>query len=686
MSTLSDQRKALDRQFKLFNQLLDLPTDDKRSLLLKRISESDPELSRQLGEMLATQSDGLECWSDTGAHHRTASASNALAPGERIGDYKILQLIGEGGMGQVYMAEQQTKVRRRVALKLMHPDRNKKSVAARFEAERQTLYRLDHSGIARILDSGQTANGQNFFVMELINGSSLVDYCDREKLSPNDRLRLFEDVCRAIHHAHQKGIIHRDIKPSNILVTMKDGIPAVKVIDFGIAKGIDAPLGEQTLVTRFGELIGTPNYMSPEQLEHGGTDLDIRSDIYSLGVLLYELLTGSLPHQLNCDQGLLSHLEQLRDSEPIRPSQKLTLSYEADQQTVEEIAQKRRTSSVGLRRYLKGDLDWIILKAMAKSRTERYESASALANDIQRFLNHEAVEAVAPSLAYRTRKVFQKHQAICVLAVASFVSLILLSTISTYWAISSARAKAKLESQSKQLRLEIQRSKQLEVRAIEAEQQANQLARQRQNEAVVARAMSKYFMDSTVGTTPAITPAIVMSEFQSSKFGGTNTGHVIEVGNPVVVSIASDEVPIDFREKLAMSFPGEGESVVLPEGIKATINEAFQNQAILEMDMVGMDDLPGLNEERLRMLRFIRTEQEKEFGEQDTLVGETMIQMARVYLDLDQPLKGQLIVHEAMDIVRDPDTLALCKQLLEEFKQSEPENAEGVQVPSKNPQ
>ena len=410
MDSKNIRQTELESQFQHFEKLIELDAPAQQQMLVA-IGEENPqirnELERMLSFHLAPASDFLEPTNDS------QGSADVLPQGQIIGNYKILQLIDEGGMGQVYMAEQQQGVRRRVALKLIHNQRNSKNFVVRFEAERQALTRLDHPNIARIIDSGQTDTGRSYIVMELVEGDSVIEFCDREKLELKERLKLMESVCRAIHHAHQKGIIHRDIKPSNLLVMLQDGEPTSKVIDFGIAKAFDEPLVAKTLFTKFGEIIGTPDYMSPEQLENGGVDLDIRSDIYSLGVVLHELLTGNLPFERQPNQGLLERLDVLRNSEAVRPSSKVTQAISTNVEKVEEIAAKRRMTSGTLQKYLAGDLDWVILKALAKTRGQRYESAAALASDIRRFLNNEPVEAVAPSWGYKAKKTFQKHRVAC---------------------------------------------------------------------------------------------------------------------------------------------------------------------------------------------------------------------------------------------------------------------------------
>jgi serine/threonine protein kinase len=374
----------------------------------------------------------------------------AEGPGTVVDRYKLLQRIGEGGMGVVYMAEQTVPVHRRVALKIIKPGMDTKQVIARFEAERQALAMMDHNNIARVLDAGTTASRRPYFVMELVRGIPITEYCDKHKLPTNERLKLFTQVCDAVQHAHQKGIIHRDIKPSNVMVTSHDGQPVPKVIDFGIAKATNQRLTEITMFTDFGQIIGTLEYMSPEQAELGGLDVDTRTDVYALGVLLYELLTSSTPirRERLRNIALDKALRTIRDEEPVKPSSRLSDSGKE----LTEICAHRQIEPKRLCLLVRGDLDWIVMKALDKDRTRRYETANGFAADVHRYLEDEPVLATPPSTLYRLRKFARKHRAAVLTSASLSIVLLVALTVSVFlvaWALKSQTVAAE-ERQARQ--------------------------------------------------------------------------------------------------------------------------------------------------------------------------------------------------------------------------------------------
>ena len=391
--------------------------------------------------------DGLEL---LGAAHQRAPPAPSETSGTRIGPYKLLQRLGEGGMGAVWMAEQSGPVRRKVALKVIKPGMDSANVLARFEAERQALALMDHANIAKVFDAGATEAGRPYFVMELVKGIPFTKYCDEQRLSIRERLELFIPVCQPIQHAHQKGIIHRDLKPSNVLVAQYDGKPVPKVIDFGVAKAVGQQLTERTLFTEFGAVIGTLEYMSPEQAEFNQLDIDTRSDIYSLGVLLYQLLTGTTPlSRESVQKGALDELLRcIREQEPPRPSTRLSQSKD----TLPGISAQRQLDPAQLTRLVRGDLDWIVMKALEKDRNRRYDTANSLAMDLQRHLHDEPVLARPPTAAYRLKKFARKHR-VAVAAAAGFVLLLVGATaVSSGLAFWANREKARAKKSDDEAR------------------------------------------------------------------------------------------------------------------------------------------------------------------------------------------------------------------------------------------
>ncbi|MFC1652463.1 protein kinase [Planctomycetota bacterium] len=399
---------------------------DQWNQFLEQACHGDNDLRRQVEVLLEAHQEEDRLFDESNLALIVTDSLPELKeqPGSRIGRYKLLEKIGEGGMAVVYMAEQREPISRKVALKIIKLGMDTQSVIARFEAERQALAMMDHPNIAKILDAGATETGRPYFAMELVEGVCITEYCDQSNLSTQERLALFIQICSAVQHAHQKGIIHRDIKPSNVMVTMHDGEPLPKVIDFGIAKATNQKLTEKTLFTRYAHIIGTPAYMSPEQAELSDADIDTRSDIYSLGVLLYELLTGTTPfgeEELR-KAGYLEMHRIIREEEPTKPSTKLSTLGK----TLADVAKRHGSTPDLLRKAVRGDLDWIVMKTLEKARDIRYDTVSALTMDIERHLKDEPILARAPGTIYCLHKFFRRHQ---IQIIASLVMSVLAVTL-----------------------------------------------------------------------------------------------------------------------------------------------------------------------------------------------------------------------------------------------------------------
>ncbi|MFO0810785.1 MAG: serine/threonine-protein kinase [Gemmataceae bacterium] len=484
--------ETADRTESLFVAVVALPTAEERAAYLEQACGDDPALRGRV-EALLRAHDRAGHLLDRPALRDPERTGAYVPPSEQpgtvvAGRYKLLEQIGEGGMGTVWVAEQTAPVRRKVALKLVKAGMDSKAVLSRFEAERQALALMDHPNIAKVLDGGTTETGRPFFAMEYVKGVPITQYCDDARLSIAERLALFVPVCQAVQHAHQKGIIHRDLKPSNVLVCLYDGQPIPKVIDFGLAKAIHQPLTERTLHTAHGVMMGTPLYMSPEQAEFNNLDVDTRTDVYALGVILYELLTGTTPLEKRRfrEAAWQEIVRLIKEEEPPKPSTRLGGSG-----SLPSVAAQRQLEPVKLTKLVRGELDWIVMKALEKDRTRRYETANGFGRDIQRYLADEAVEACPPSARYRLRKFARKHRPALTTAAAIALLLLAATAVSTWQAVRAVRAEERAVAARK---AEAQQRTDAETqrdRAVKAEGQAQQSATE-------AQAVLAFFQDKVL--------------------------------------------------------------------------------------------------------------------------------------------------------------------------------------------
>jgi serine/threonine protein kinase/tetratricopeptide (TPR) repeat protein len=534
----------------IFNAARQIDSADDRRRYLQEACGDDDALRKRVEALLRAHRQ-KHTFLDPVTVEIRATIEAAIAgdgPGTQIGPYRLLESVGEGGMGTVFRAEQTEPIQRRVAVKVIKPGLDSGLILARFEAERQALALMDHPNIARVLDAGTTQTNRPYFVMELIDGVPITRFCDEHRLTLRERLELFIPVCQAVQHAHQKGIIHRDLKPSNVLVGTYDGKAVPKVIDFGIAKAIEVKLTDRTLSTAPNSVIGTPEYMSPEQAEPDQLDIDTRSDIYSLGVLLYELLTGSTPlgPARRSGAGLLDLLRRLREEEPPRPSTRVDTTAELPAVAANRGVEPRKLSGL-----VRGDLDWIVMKCLEKDRTRRYATANALARDVERYLNVEPVEACPPSRGYRLRKFARKNRNLLAAAGAFVLLLTAGAAVSTWLAVRATAAEKDA----------------LAARDGEAEQRQHAEARRKQAEqsAAESAAVLKFFRDRVL--------AAARPKGQDGGLGKDATIRAaLDQAEPEIAKTFADQplVEASIRHAMALSYSQLGElKLAIPQQERA---------------------------------------------------------------------------------------------------------------------
>jgi serine/threonine protein kinase/Tfp pilus assembly protein PilF len=596
----------------IFCAAIELRTQAERVAYLDQVCGDDVEIRRRVDRLLAAHTQAGSFLAEPPPVAAAMIDVPGESPGLVIGPYKLLQLIGEGGMGTVWMAEQVQPVQRKVAFKIIKAGMDSRAVLARFEAERQALALMDHPNIAKVLDAGATATGRPYFVMELVKGDSITRNCDEHCLTPRERLQLFIPVCQAIQHAHQKGIIHRDIKPSNILIAPYDGKPVVKVIDFGVAKATGQRLTEKTFFTEFGAVVGTLEYMSPEQAELNNQDIDTRSDIYSLGVLLYELLTGSTPLQRSRlkKAAMMEVLRLIREEEPPRPSTRLSTTDELPSVAAHRGLEPNKLSSL-----VRGDLDWIAMKALEKDRRRRYETANGLARDVERYLAEEPVLARPTSPAYRFRKMVRRNRSAVTLATAILLVVLVAAALSTWQAIRATIAELNTRKALAQVTTEQAKTKE----ALTTARGALDVLTDQVVETMFARQPEleepeKEFLSKVLKHYEAVAPQL--ADTAEAKFllakGQFQMSHLLELLGEQSAAIAgyqrtagllqqlvdlSPEVA-EYREKLAKTNGNVG--ILLAEaGKQSEAETAFRLAIALRSKLV--DDFPSVRDYRRQL-------------------------------------------------------------------------------------
>jgi eukaryotic-like serine/threonine-protein kinase len=645
----------------IFLAAVEKPAAD-RQPFLDQACGNDAELRQRVEDLLAAHELGSgpierplnpTAAAPVDANATSPPATATAQPGTRIGPYKLLQEIGEGGMGTVWMAEQTEPVRRMVALKLIKPGMDSALVMARFEAERQAIALMDHPYIAKVLDAGTTALGRPYFVMELVKGIQITKYCDAHQLTPRERLELFVPVCHAIQHAHQKGIIHRDIKPSNVLIASYDGKPVPKVIDFGVAKATALKLTERTLFTAFGGMVGTLEYMSPEQAEFNALDIDTRSDIYALGVLLYELLTGTTPlSRKRLKQAALAEaLRLIREEEPPKPSTRLSESKDS----LAGLAAQRKMEPAKLTKVVRGDLDWMAMKALDKDRNRRYETANAFALDVQRYLHDEPVMASPPSAMYRLRKYAKRNKG--PLAAAALVVLALVGgMLGTTLGLLEAQHQRD-DAEANELRAKVSEQKAIAEESNAKASAQNALAKEAEAKQAAAHAkvVLEFFQEKVLAAARPI-----------GQEGGLGIDATIraavDAAEPQIAQAFADNpvVEASIRNVLGESYSYLGENTLAIRQLeralelrKAKLGPSHLDTLISMNDLAQVYKFSGRPAEALPLLQEALKFQKEKLGPShlDTLI--YMENLASAYHDLDRLDEALPLFEETLKILQD---------------------------------
>ena len=558
-------------------------------------------------------------------------SKDPIQTGTTIGPYKLLQQIGAGGMGVVFMAQQENPVRRKVAIKVIRHGMDSKNVIARFEAERQALAIMNHPNISRIYDAGVTESGRPYFVMELITGLPITRFCDQRKLSLRKRLELFQKVCHAVQHAHQKGVIHRDIKPSNIMVTQIDGSFSPKIIDFGIAKAINQPLTEKTLFTSYGNMVGTPEYMSPEQAELNGLDVDTCSDVYSLGVVLYELMTGTTPFYEFKDSGLRQFCDAICTEEPELASTRVNKLTD----THNQVSRDRNIDGRELRQFLRGDVDWILAKCLAKRREDRYATVADLATDIHRHLHGEPVLAAAPSKSYRIRKFLTRHRLASSTVAILAASMLITTLVSFAFATRAIKAEKLANSRLQETEVAQRQAENERDRALAAEAKLRELERRSRLEAANAQALVRFINHSN--------DMDGVHEFESQNdVGLSKEFDFVECRDWLAES--SNQIGISDTGNMFLAKDDEAFNIEFPNGVDIETAKDYQ----IHVKAIGRENRKCAEQ----VLVMVSDELEKRFGDSDLFLVEPKMKLAEIFMENEDWQEAEQELRETSSILK----------------------------------